>query len=98
MLVDLPKSPRKKRSGNLYSGNVVAKALERNLLMTLMLVMVFEISVAMAIGFVLGRIWQIRCDLEQERAGDFTPTQQASNDLDGPGRREVMRTVNVRRA
>jgi len=40
--------------------------------MTLVLVMVFQISVAMAIGFVLGRIWQIRCDLEQERAGHFT--------------------------
>jgi hypothetical protein len=41
--------------------------------MTLALLMVFEISVAMAIGFVLGRIWQIRCDLQQERAGHFTP-------------------------
>ncbi len=40
--------------------------------MTLLLLMVFEISVAMAIGFVLGRIWQIRCDLEQQRAGCFT--------------------------
>jgi hypothetical protein len=40
--------------------------------MTLFLVMVFEISVAMAIGFVFGRIWQIRCDLEQQRAGGFT--------------------------
>ena len=40
--------------------------------MTLLLVMVFEISVAMAIGFVLGRIWQIRCDLEQERVGGLT--------------------------
>ena len=39
---------------------------------TLRMVMVFEISLAMAIGFVLGRIWQIRCDLEQERAGGFT--------------------------
>jgi len=39
--------------------------------MTLVLSMVVEISVAMAIGFVLGRIWQIRCDLEQQRAGDF---------------------------
>ena len=39
---------------------------------TLLMVMVFEISLAMAIGFVLGRIWQIRCDLEQERAGGFT--------------------------
>jgi hypothetical protein len=35
--------------------------------------MVLTISVAMAVGFVLGRIWQIRCDLEQERADDFTP-------------------------
>jgi hypothetical protein len=40
--------------------------------MTLLLVMVFQISVAMAIGFVLGRIWQIRCDLEQQRAGGST--------------------------
>jgi hypothetical protein len=40
---------------------------------TWLLVMVLEISVAMAVGFVLGRIWQIRCDLEQERTGDFTP-------------------------
>lgn len=35
--------------------------------MTLAVLMVFEISVAMAIGFILGRIWQIRCDLEQQR-------------------------------
>ena len=40
--------------------------------MILVFLMVFEIAVAMAIGFVLGRIWQIRCDLEQERAGVFT--------------------------
>ena len=40
--------------------------------MILVLLMIFEISVAMAIGFVLGRIWQIRCDLEQERASGFT--------------------------
>jgi hypothetical protein len=40
--------------------------------MTLLLVMVFQISVAMAIGFVLGRIWQIRCDLEQQRDGGFS--------------------------
>jgi hypothetical protein len=35
--------------------------------MILALVMVFQISVAMAVGFVLGRIWQIRCDLEEQR-------------------------------
>jgi hypothetical protein len=40
---------------------------------TWLLVMVLEVLVAMAVGFVLGRIWQIRCDLEQEHAGDFTP-------------------------
>jgi len=39
--------------------------------MILALVMVFQISVAMAVGFVLGRIWQIRCDLEQQRASGF---------------------------
>jgi hypothetical protein len=36
------------------------------------LVMVFEIGVAMAIGFILGRISQIRCDLEEQRSGGFT--------------------------
>ena len=41
--------------------------------MTWLLVMVLEILAAMAVGFVLGRIWQIRCDLEQERTDDFTP-------------------------
>jgi len=40
--------------------------------MTLMLLMVVEIGVAMAIGFALGRIWQIRYDLEQQRAVGFT--------------------------
>jgi hypothetical protein len=40
--------------------------------MTLLVVMVLQISVAMAIGFVLGRIWQIRCDLEQQRDGGFS--------------------------
>ena len=39
--------------------------------MTWWLLMVFEISVAMAIGFVLGRLWQIRSDLERQRAGGF---------------------------
>jgi hypothetical protein len=39
--------------------------------MILFLVMAVQISVAMAVGFVLGRIWQIRSDLEQERAGVF---------------------------
>jgi hypothetical protein len=35
--------------------------------MTLVLLMVFEMSVAIAIGFVLGRIWQIRCNLVKQR-------------------------------
>jgi hypothetical protein len=39
--------------------------------MILMLLMVVEIGVATAIGFILGRIWQIRSDLEQQHAGDF---------------------------
>jgi hypothetical protein len=38
----------------------------------LTLVMVFQISAAIAIGFVLGRIWQIRCDLEDQRDVGFT--------------------------
>ena len=44
--------------------------------MTWLLVMVLQISVAMAVGFVLGRIWQIRCDLEEERAGDFAAARR----------------------
>ena len=40
--------------------------------MTLFVVMAFEISIAMAVGFVIGRVWQIRCDLERGRAGGFT--------------------------
>jgi hypothetical protein len=35
--------------------------------------MVLKILVAISVGFVLGRIWQIRCDLEQERADGFIP-------------------------
>jgi hypothetical protein len=34
--------------------------------------MVLEILAVMAVGFVLGRIWQIRCALEQELAGGST--------------------------
>jgi hypothetical protein len=40
--------------------------------MTLMLLMVVEIGDALAIGFALGRIWQIRYDLEEQRAVGFT--------------------------
>ncbi len=39
--------------------------------MTLVLVMVFNILIALALGFVLGRIYQIRHD-ELERRGGFT--------------------------
>ena len=35
--------------------------------MALVLLMVFVVSVAMVTGFVLGRIWQIRCDLVEKR-------------------------------
>ena len=44
--------------------------------MTLLLVMVFEISVAMAIGFVLGRIWQVRNDLEQQLEARFAVPEE----------------------
>jgi hypothetical protein len=39
--------------------------------MTLLLVMIVEISVAMAVGFILGRIWQMRNDLEQKLEARF---------------------------
>ena len=45
--------------------------------MTLMLLMVVEIGDALAIGFALGRIWQIRYDLEQQRAVGFTAPHQS---------------------
>ena len=39
--------------------------------MTLLLVMVFVVSVAMAIGFILGRLWQMRHDLEHQLEARF---------------------------
>jgi hypothetical protein len=53
-------------------GKLPASIPKRKMPMILVLMAVLEISLAMAIGFVVGRIWQIRCDLEQERAGGFT--------------------------
>jgi hypothetical protein len=41
---------------------------KRKMPMTLVLVMIFNILVALALGFTVGRIYQIRCDLEQEGA------------------------------
>jgi hypothetical protein len=41
--------------------------------MTLVLLMAFEISVALALGFVLGRIYQIRLD-EQRDGFTLPPT------------------------
>jgi hypothetical protein len=49
--------------------------------MILMLLMVVEIGVATAIGFILGRIWQIRSDLEQQHAGDFRAPRPHSASL-----------------
>jgi hypothetical protein len=47
--------------------------------MTLAVLRVFEISVAMAIGFILGRIWQVRCDLEKQRDAPSAKLTNASN-------------------
>jgi len=44
--------------------------------MTLLLVMVFVISIAMAIGFVLGRLWQMRDDLEQKLEARFAMLEE----------------------
>jgi hypothetical protein len=41
--------------------------------MTLVLVMAFNISVALALGFVLGRIYQIRSDELKRRDGFALP-------------------------
>ena len=39
--------------------------------MALALLMVFVISVAMTTGFALGRVWQMRHDLEQQLEARF---------------------------
>jgi hypothetical protein len=70
----LPTSPRKKGPVTFARATY---SLERNISMILALVMVFQTSVAMTIGFVLGRIWQIRCDLEQQSASGLTPPPMA---------------------
>jgi len=44
--------------------------------MTLLLVMVFVISIAMVIGFVLGRLWQMRDDLEQKLEARFAMSDE----------------------
>jgi hypothetical protein len=44
--------------------------------MTLTLVMVFAILPALVLGFLCGRIWQIRCD-ELQRRASFTPPSVA---------------------
>jgi hypothetical protein len=41
--------------------------------MTVTLVMVFVILAALVLGFLCGRIWQIRCDELQQRAGITPP-------------------------
>jgi hypothetical protein len=66
----LPKSPR--NGPVTFARQPSGIGPERNMPVTSVLLTVFEMSVAMAIGFVFGRIWQIRCDLEQQRAGGFT--------------------------
>jgi len=41
--------------------------------MTLVVLMAFNILVALGLGFVVGRIWQIRCNLmERQRDSGFT--------------------------
>jgi hypothetical protein len=42
------------------------------MLMFWVTVTVFEISLALALGFILGRIYQIRCDELAGRDGGFT--------------------------
>jgi hypothetical protein len=41
--------------------------------MTVMVVVVFVILAALVLGFLCGRIWQIRCDELQQRAGITLP-------------------------
>jgi len=62
--------------------------------MTLLLLMVLQISVAMGIGFILGRIWQIRSDLEEqleveERKGDPPRTIALNRHASRPSLKEA---------
>jgi hypothetical protein len=52
-------------------GQATGSDSKRKMPMTLVLVMIFNILVALALGFVLGRIYQIRRD-ELERRDGFT--------------------------
>ena len=72
--VSLTKLAVQKRSGNL--ARVAWRHWsERKMPMTLILVMVFNILVAFALGFVLGRIYQIRRDeLERRDSLALPPT------------------------
>jgi hypothetical protein len=73
LLLYLPKSPR--NGPVTFARQPGGIGPERNMPMTSVLLTVFEMSAAMAIGFVLGgfllsriwQIWQIRCDLEEQR-------------------------------
>jgi hypothetical protein len=54
-------------------------ATERNIPMTLIMVMVFNILVALALGFVLGRVYQIRrYELERREDSTLLPTAHIS--------------------
>src|SRR5262249_50551311 len=77
LLLYLAKSPRKKRSGNLCSATSWHGPGKEHAV-TWLLVMALEISVVMAFGFVLGRVWPLHdqrpvlmADYEVD-AGDFT--------------------------
>jgi hypothetical protein len=54
-------------------GNLVAFARKRNMPMILVLMTVFEILLALALGFVFGRIYQIRHDDLERRDGFALP-------------------------
>ena len=68
----LPKSPRKNGPVTLL-GQPSAISSKGRCPMTLVLLTAFEISLALALGFVLGRIYQIRSDKLERRDGFALP-------------------------
>jgi hypothetical protein len=60
-----------KRFGNFHGGTLGPLA-RRKMPMFWVVVTIFEISVALAFGFMVGRFYQIRCDELAGRDGGFT--------------------------
>ena len=68
----LPKSPRE--NGPVTFANLAALTRDRGELpMAMILLMIFLIGMALALGFLIGRVYRIRCDEVERRDGFQLP-------------------------